>query len=87
MKKLYTILLAFFFLSNAVLANDDLDKNGIIRGHVQTSDGKPAAFVSVGLKNTSKGTMTNEDGNFRLTGVKPGTYTLRVSHVGLPTQE
>ncbi|MDT3403250.1 carboxypeptidase-like regulatory domain-containing protein [Mucilaginibacter terrae] len=87
MIRLYTILLAFLFLSGTVLANDELEKNGSIKGHVQTSDAKPGAFVTVSLKNTKKGTMTDENGNFRLHGVKPGTYTLRISHIGLQTEE
>jgi iron complex outermembrane receptor protein len=87
MKTLYTILLAFIFLSNAVMANDEVEKNGSIRGHVRSSDGKPAAYVTVGLKSTNKTTMTDEEGNFRLSGIKPGTYTLHISHVGLATEE
>ena len=74
-------------LSGAAMANDGVEKNGSIRGHVQSSDGKPAAYVNVSLKNTSKNTMTDEEGNFHLGGIKPGTYTLHISHVGLATDD
>jgi iron complex outermembrane receptor protein len=89
MARLYTIfylLLFFSFDGLAAKADNDL-KNGTIKGHIQTSDGKPAAYVSVGLKNTSKGTTTDEQGDYRLNNIKPGLHTLRISHVGMPTEE
>jgi iron complex outermembrane receptor protein len=61
--------------------------NGSIKGQVKTSDGKPAAYVSVGITHSNKGTTTDEDGNYVLTDIKPGSYTLKVSFVGLQTQE
>ena len=79
--------MVLLFLSSAVMADDGVEKNGSIRGHVQSSDGKPAAYVTVSLRNTAKTTMTNEEGNFHLGGIKPGTYTLHISHVGLATEE
>ncbi len=86
-KKLYTIFVALLFISRLVLADDETEKNGSIRGHVKTSDGKAAAYVSVGIINTNKGTTTDDGGNYRLAGVKPGSYTVRVSFVGMQTQE
>jgi iron complex outermembrane receptor protein len=89
MARLYTIFYLFLFFSFgglAAKADNDL-KNGTIKGHIQTSDGKPAAYVSVGLKNTTKGTTTDEQGDYRLNNIKPGLYTLRISHVGMPTEE
>ncbi|MFD0749956.1 TonB-dependent siderophore receptor [Mucilaginibacter calamicampi] len=86
--KLYTILLSLLFISViAVAGDDDIEKNGSIKGHVQTSDGHPAAFVSVGITGSNKGTTTDDNGNYKLTGVKAGTYTLRVSFVGMQTQQ
>ncbi|WP_229213935.1 TonB-dependent receptor [Dyadobacter psychrotolerans] len=61
--------------------------NGSIKGKVKTSDGKAAAYVSVGLSQSGKGTATDEDGNYLLTDIKPGNYTLKVSFVGLTTQQ
>ncbi len=85
--KLYTIFLTLLFVCGMALADDDIEKNGSIRGYVKTSDGKPAAYVSVGIKNTGKGTTTDDGGYYRLTGVKAGTYTITVSFVGMQTQE
>ncbi|WP_439558721.1 TonB-dependent siderophore receptor, partial [Dyadobacter sp.] len=43
--------------------------------------------VSVGIDRSNKGTTTDEDGNYVITDVKPGSYTLKVSFVGLQSQE
>jgi len=86
MKQLYAIFVALFLISLQGLASD-IEKNGSIRGHVKTSDGKPAAFVSVGIKGTNKGTTTDDEGEYFLANVKPGSYTLKVSSVGLQSQE
>ncbi|NML65540.1 TonB-dependent receptor [Hymenobacter sp. RP-2-7] len=60
---------------------------GTIRGVIKTSDGQPAAFVSVGIAKLGKGANTAEDGTFVLTGVEPGTHLLQVSFVGLQPQQ
>jgi iron complex outermembrane receptor protein len=59
----------------------------IISGTVTTSDGKPAAYISVGLKGKGLGNVTNEKGIFEIQRVKPGSYTLRVSAVGIQNIE
>lgn len=87
MKRFHTIIFSLLFLSSIALADDEVEKNGSIRGQVQTSDGQPAVSVSVSLKNTNKETSTNNNGNYRLSGIKPGTYIIRVSHIGLQTEE
>ncbi|KAA6438238.1 TonB-dependent receptor [Dyadobacter flavalbus] len=85
MHRFYTALLILCCLfMQAAFAQT---QNGTIKGRVKTSDGKPAAYVSVGITHSNKGTTTDEDGNFLLTDIKPGSYTLKVSFVGLQTQE
>lgn len=61
--------------------------HGSISGSVKTSDGNPASFVNVSLKEVRKGATTAEDGTFQLKGINPGTYTMQVTFVGLQTQE
>lgn len=61
-------------------------QKGTLQGKITTSDGKPAAFVNVSLKELKKGITTAEDGLYILTE-KEGTYTLVVSFVGLQTRE
>ncbi|MET1056192.1 MAG: TonB-dependent receptor [Pedobacter sp.] len=63
------------------------NKNGKITGALKTSDGKPASSVSVGVVGLKKVTTTDDDGKFVINNVKPGSYTLRISSVGLKTVE
>nr|WP_199156487.1 TonB-dependent receptor [Pedobacter sp. ASV2] len=58
-----------------------------IKGTITTSDGKPAAYISVGLKGKGLGNETNENGVFEISRVKAGVYTIRASAVGVKTTE
>ena len=82
MKRVYFLLSALCLFSLSALA-----QTGKISGQILTSDGKPAEFVSIGLKGSKSGTTTDGDGRFNLNKVKPGNYTLLASFVGLATQE
>jgi iron complex outermembrane receptor protein len=58
-----------------------------LQGKVTTADGEPAEGITVGLVNVKKTTATNKQGEYKLNGVKPGTYTIRVTGIGLTTVE
>jgi len=60
---------------------------GNIKGHITTSDGKPAEFVTVSIKELNKAIRSDEHGQYSLQNIKPGTYTLKVSFIGLESQE
>lgn len=62
-------------------------QNGGIKGKVTTADGQSAEFVSVALKGTTKGSVTDKDGNFEIKNVQPGTYTAQASLIGSTKQE
>ncbi|WP_316836809.1 TonB-dependent receptor [Pedobacter nutrimenti] len=81
--KLFSFLAIFFALQSAVYAQN----TGKIVGTVKTSDGKPAGYVSVGLKNAGKAAVTDEDGAFSIKNVKPGSYVIKISAVGIASQE
>lgn len=78
-KSITTLVSILFF---AVAANA---QNGQLKGVIRTSDGGPAAYVNVQLKEIKKGTITLEDGSYSLPGIPDGKYTLIVSFVGLQT--
>lgn len=61
--------------------------NTSIKGSVVTSDGKPADFVSVMIKNTNIGTTTDIAGKYILKNIRPGNYLVVVSGVGIARQE
>lgn len=76
-----TFLLTFFyFLSYA-------QQPATIKGIVTTSNGKPAAYISVGLKGKGQGTITDDEGKYTINRVKPGTYTIKASAVGINSSE
>lgn len=81
MQRFYTFIL-FMLSATAVFA-----QNGRITGQILSSDGQPAEQVSVGIKGSSKGSVSDAEGKFTIERVKPGTYSLLVSFVGLETQE
>jgi iron complex outermembrane recepter protein len=58
-------------------------QQGTLQGKVTTADGKPADGITVGIANKRWATATNQQGEYKLTGIKPGSYTIRVTAVGL----
>lgn len=50
-------------------------------------NGEPLSFANVVLKGTTKGTITDMDGLYKIENVKPETYTLVFSFVGYETVE
>jgi len=88
MNKNFTFLLNFIVLflvsTGNIMAQD---KTGSIAGVIKTSDGIPAGYINVGLKNTGKTTQTDEKGNFTIKNVPSGTYIIKISSVGISAQE
>lgn len=58
------------------------DAGGKISGTVITSDGQPAAGVTILISGFAKKTITNESGQFSFNNINPGTYTLTASMIG-----
>lgn len=76
------LLLLLSFAALQALAQS----SGSIQGTIKTSDGSPAEFVNVSLEGTSRGTVADADGHFEIRNVRPGTYNLIASFVGLESQ-
>ena len=60
-------------------------KKGKVQGAIKTSDGSPAAFVSVLLKGTTFGSSSNENGYFSFYAPE-GEYIMTTSSMGLKEQ-
>ncbi|MGV8093941.1 MAG: TonB-dependent receptor [Mangrovibacterium sp.] len=58
-----------------------------VSGKVTDSNGQPLPGVTVVVKGTTQGTITDMDGRFTLTGVLAGAKILVFSFVGMKTQE
>jgi iron complex outermembrane receptor protein len=83
MTKNLTFCVVLFFLSTIL----SFAQNGSVTGTVRTSDDEPAEFVTVAIKGTSKGAVTNKNGMFQIKGVTPGTHIVIASFVGLENNE
>lgn len=79
-KKLLILTGCLFFLG---LANA---QTGNIKGDVKTADGLAGEFVNLTLQGTVKGATVNASGHYSINNIKPGSYTLIASFVGLATQ-
>ena len=72
-----------FFLAAGISSHSWGQGFGGIRGQVVDSDfGQPIARSSVILLDTPFGAMTDDQGNFTISGVPPGAYTLSVRSGG-----
>ncbi|WP_183565410.1 TonB-dependent receptor [Mucilaginibacter sp. SP1R1] len=80
LKKIY---FTFLFLCFAAIT---FAQTGTISGSVKTSDGNAAQAVSIAIKGTSKGTLTDQNGKY-LIRIKPGTYQLTAFLIGLTKEE
>lgn len=78
-KSYYVTTLLFFALSLMY------GQSSVITGKVLDENQLPVLGASVSLKEISKGTMTDEHGNYNLKGNFEGTYTLEISFVGFQT--
>lgn len=77
----FPILVLMVGLSCSIAA-----QTGNIKGRVSTSDGQAAEFVNIIIKGTGKGATADAAGAYLIEGIKPGTYTLQASFVGLSTE-
>jgi len=77
----------FLGLTTIVLANEEEDQFAHVKGKVTTADGKPAPYVTVQITGTTKGAVTDENGEFSIRRLTPGTYTLHITLVGFEPVE
>ncbi|WP_207430989.1 TonB-dependent receptor [Sabulibacter ruber] len=62
-------------------------QNGSLKGRITSSDGEPAAYVSLVLKELNKSVITSEEGAYTFRNVPAGNYTLIATCIGFNTQE
>ena len=75
-----SFIIIFLFISSLLSAQEN---SGVIKGRVyntKTNEGVP--FATIQIWGTTIGAVTDFDGKFSFTGVKPGFVELRVSSVG-----
>lgn len=79
-KGIYTLLILFLFSFSITAQNE-------INGNVTDIDNLPLPGVSIIVKSTDKGTVTDFDGNFSFTTEESLPLTLSISFLGFKTQE
>lgn len=76
MKVKLTVLVLFMTVFQAF-------SQGVIRGKVfNPVNNQPVAFANVLVLDTEQGAITDEDGNYEITGLPAGLYNVRASFVG-----
>lgn len=59
--------------------------NGAIKGSVVSLQNLPIEKVTVTAQNANFSTLTDNGGNYNISNIKPGNYTLIFSHIGFTT--
>jgi iron complex outermembrane receptor protein len=83
MKKI-SILLCLCLFSNALLF---AQQNAIIKGKIVSSGNEAVDNASVFLKGLQIGTITNANGFYTISNIRPGNYILKVSLIGYSSKE
>jgi iron complex outermembrane receptor protein len=82
LKKLPYCVIIFFLSVSASFA-----QTGSISGSVKTADGQPADLVSIAIKGTAKGSLTNKNGIYLIRNIQAGSRTVVATFIGLEKQE
>ena len=77
----------FIFIFFPLVLIGQKSELGSLNGKITTADDQPAAYVSVQIKNSTIGAITDEKGNFEIRKIKPGEYILHISLLGYNDQE
>jgi outer membrane receptor for ferrienterochelin and colicins len=76
------LLLFYLFLPGAIYSQETS-----LSGHITGSDSSSVSGATILLKGTPLGTISDNEGSFRLIKIKPGSYTIHVSLLGYESQE
>jgi len=74
------ILLSFFLLVSTFLA---YGQTGVLNGNITDEEsGEPLIGATILLKNTNYGANADLEGDFKISGIPYGNYTLEVTYIG-----
>ena len=88
MKKSLLVLMMLAMSMQTLWANTPIKEGYTISGHVIEKDTEEdIPYATILVIETAKGTVSNEAGQFKITNLSEGKYTLRVSAMGYKTLE
>ena len=88
MKKSLLVLMMLAMSMQTLWANAPIKEGYTISGHVIEKDTEEnIPYATILVIETAKGTVSNEAGQFKITNLSEGKYTLRVSAMGYKTLE
>jgi iron complex outermembrane receptor protein len=76
------LIIFLFSITNAFAQH-----NGAVKGTVNSADGQAVESVTIGIINTNAGSITDAAGRFQINKIKPGTYTIKATAIGLTPEE
>ncbi|SMC85685.1 TonB-dependent receptor [Pedobacter africanus] len=79
-------LLPAIVCANVFFANAQTQLSGIT-GKVKSSNGTAVPAATVRLQNSSYGAVSDENGNYSISNVKPGSYILSVTAIGFKARK
>lgn len=85
MRRIYIVTVFIYLLSQMLNAQKERTDANVF-GHV-TCCGEHLHFVSIALKGTTIGTLTDETGHYQLVNLPEGTFRIAASSIGYKTQE
>ncbi len=84
---MFFFAISFYVVTNAEASNFTTSEQALsVKGQVFSADGTSLPGVTIVIKGTSQGTVTDTDGNYTLTNV-PDNAVLVFSFVGMKTRE
>tara|TARA_R110001583_G_scaffold94040_1_gene237380 strand:+ start:23302 stop:25938 length:2637 start_codon:yes stop_codon:yes gene_type:complete len=86
-QKTTTIFKKLCFMAMVLISSLSVAQTRNISGSIVDVNGSPLAGVNVLIQNTSKGSVTDFDGNYTINDVENGEYLIEVSYIGYKTQQ
>jgi iron complex outermembrane receptor protein len=81
-----TLLVASLLLAFGLVGTSTAQQTGTLTGRITDTQDQPLAGANVVLRGTDYGTASGGDGQYRITGIEPGQYTVVVSFIGFRRQ-
>ena len=85
----FSVLLftATFCFVSIAFSQSEIQSGKIAGQIVDSKTGKPIIGANIAIKGTTQGAATDLDGKYAISGVEPGSYTIRISYISYSSKE